>query len=186
MIAATCPRHGTRLESVGFGVLACPIFNCSYGTTVTALEDKADGEKRKPVKEKVLERDLQAVVVESLSLHGYETMQTGKARARVKCDHCGAYSYATGWQGNDESLPDLFIRGKEWPVGVYVAVELKGSETAVRPGQQALCDRGGSYICRTWEEVWQAIQATEDSITEARLAKVGTATVKRLREEHGL
>lgn len=186
MIAATCPRHGTRLESVGFGVLACPTKNCDYGTTVTALEDKQDREKGKEIKEKVLEADLQALVVQTLGIHGYEVMQTGKARARVKCEHCGAYSYATGWQGNDESLPDLFIRGKGWPVGVYVAAELKGSETRVRPGQQVIADRGGSYICRTMEEVWSAVQATQNSITEARLAKVGTKRIAELREEHGL
>lgn len=186
MIAATCPRHGTRLESGGNGILYCPNLHCSYGTTVNAIEDKQDGEKRNQVKEKVLEKDLDAEVNQRLEIAGYEVLTIGGPRRGVECTNCHTTSYGNNFQGNTEGTPDKFIRGKEWPVGVYVAVELKGSATPVREAQQALCDREGSYICRSWEEVWSAVRATEDSITEARLAKVGAAAVNRLRGENGL
>lgn len=166
MIAATCPRHGARLESVGFGVLACPVKNCSYGTTITALEDANDKSKRTQIKEKVLEKCLQSEVVYHLIMLQYEVMETGTARARVQCPKCHEWHYPTGWQGNTVGLPDLIIRGKHWPIGVWLAIELKGSETPVTPAQQALCDRGGSYICRSWEEVWREIQVKERRFEE--------------------
>lgn len=166
MSEAKCPIHGRRLISTGYSVLACPEPKCQYARPVTALEDKQDGDKRKaqPIREKVLEADLQEGVIDRLNFEGYEVMETGKTRAMIDCPKCHTRHYPTGWQGNTESLPDLFIRGKEWPVGVYVAVELKGSQTPVRPGQQELCDRAGSYICRSWEEVLEAVQQTEKVI----------------------
>lgn len=166
MIAATCPRHGTRLESVGFGLLACPVKNCSYGTPLTALEDANDKSKRTQIKEKVLEKCLQSEVVYHLIMLQYEVMETGKSRGKVDCGNCGHSAYATGWQGNTPGLPDLFIRGKHWPIGVWLAIELKGSETPVTPAQRALCDRGGSYICRSWEEVLREIQVKERRFEE--------------------
>lgn len=182
MIAATCPRHGTRLTQYGY-MMVCFEPGCSYGVAITALDPNPDA---KPIKAKVIEKDLQAEVIQRLGFAGYEVMETGKPHGGQKCDKCGNVLRHPGWQGNTPGIPDLFIRGKQWPVGVWLGVELKGSTTPISDDQQALCDRGGSYICWTWEEVWTAVLATQDSITEARLAKVGTATVNRLREEKGL
>lgn len=186
MSRATCPVHGKEYVSMGYGVLACPVKNCNRGTTVTALEDAQDKELRKPIKEKGLEADLDAEITQRLELMRYEVLTIGGSRRGVECTNCHTRSYGNNFQGNTEGTPDKFIRGKEWPVGVYVAVELKGSETAVRPAQQTLCDQGGSYICRLWEEVWQAVQATETAILEARLARLGPKRIAELREEHGL
>jgi hypothetical protein len=167
-------------------LLVCMEPGCSYGTTKTNAEHVKGYERQAAPKEKVLEADLQQGVIDRLKFEGYEVMETGKPRGGQTCGKCGNVLPHPGWQGNTPGLPDLFIRGKEWPVGVFVAVELKGSSTPVREAQQALCDRGGSYICRSWEEVWAAVQATERAITEARLAKVGQAAVARLKEEHGI
>lgn len=184
-----CPVHGKEYEPIGFSVFACPEKNCSHGTTAAALEDardKAKREKRKTVKEKVLEADLDAEVTQRLELAGYEVLTVGGSRRAVECEKCHHKSYGNHWQGNTPFTPDKQIRNPNWPRGVWLDIELKGSATPVSEGQQALCDREGSYICRSWEEVWSAVRATEDSITEARLAKVGAPAVNRLRGENGL
>jgi hypothetical protein len=186
MTYVLCPTHKLPLEAGPMGTLYCPEPRCQYATTRTAIEDKADKEKRTLPKEKVLEGPLQCEVIDHLSILQYEVMETGKPRGGQTCGKCGNVLPHPGWQGNTPGLPDLFIRGKEWPVGVYVAVELKGSSTPVREAQQALCDRGGSFICRSWEEVWTAVQYTEAQILETRLARVGKEAVNRLRREHGM
>ena len=123
---------------------------------------------RQVVTVKVAEKDLQAQVVAALQARGYEVLEVGKSRQGVRCSQCGTFTVATGWQGNTPGTPDLQIRGAAWPVGVWLDVELKGSGTPISADQQALCDRGGSYICRSWEEVWAAVQSTDEILLVAR------------------
>ncbi len=167
-MSATCPKHNRPYIPMGFGVLACPEPNCPNGTTVNAIEDKQDKQKREaqPIRPKVYEKDLQIEVKSNLEMRGYEVMETGKSRAKVSCPACGSQSYPTGWQGNTSGLPDLLIRRQDWPVGIWLAVELKGTSTAVTTAQQALANRYGSYICRSWEEVWSAVVIQEGEWTE--------------------
>jgi uncharacterized protein (UPF0212 family) len=162
-----CPKHDLEYVPVRYGVLACPNPKCGNGTTEAAIEDKHDRQKRSSPKEKVIEKDLQRDVVTILECRDYEVMETGKTRVKVSCPNCGSQSYPTGWQGNTPGLPDLLIRGRHWPIGVWLAVELKGSETPVTDAQQALWKRGGSYILRSWETVWEVIQSREERFRNA-------------------
>lgn len=164
-----CPHHPKSvLLPEGPNILYCPDPRCTHATTRAALNIKP-GPKQKGIgplcgkkpKVKVLEADLQAEVVQRLQGLGYEVMETGRARSLVTCEKCGTRFFPTGWQGNAKALPDLQIRKASWPRGVWLDIELKGSSTIVSEAQQALCDRGGSYICRKWEEVWQSITETE-------------------------
>lgn len=158
-----CPKHNVEYTEIpGYGVLACPVQGCDQGTTLAAVQHQQDKAKRQPAKPKVIEADLQSTVIEGLQANGYEVMETGKARARVQCPECSRAFYPTGWQGNTPGVTDLFIRGKHWPVGIWLAVELKGSSTPVTEAQQALSDRGGSHICWSWDEVWQTVKQTEE------------------------
>lgn len=163
--AMRCPQHDLEYIDVGYGVVACPEPRCQHATTKTALEAEQDRQKRSALKVKVLEKDLQLSVIYGLQCAGYEVMETGKPHGGQKCDACGNILRHPGWQGNSPDITDLFIRGKQWPIGVWLAVELKGSSTPVSEGQQALCDRGGSYICRSWGEVWAAVQSVERTET---------------------
>lgn len=162
-----CPHHPKSvLLPEGPNVLYCPDPRCTHATTRAALGQQKPEPRQKGVaafcgkkpKVKVLEADLQAEVVQRLQGLGYEVMETGRARSLVTCDKCGAKNYAAGWQGNTPSLPDLQIRKASWPRGVWLDIELKGSETRVTQGQQDLYDRGGSYICRTYESAEEALE----------------------------
>lgn len=165
-----CKKCDTELlaDSRYADVLYCPAEGCSYGTVRAVAKYRVVQPKlpgldpgRQVVTVKVAEKDLQAQVVAALQGRGYEVLEVGKSRAGVKCSQCGTFTVATGWQGNTPGTPDLQIRGAAWPVGVWLDVEMKGSGTPISDDQQRLCDRGGSYICWTWEEVWAAVVETD-------------------------
>jgi hypothetical protein len=171
----TCPRHKMELEANLFlaNILQCPESTCDYGTTKAAAftdplpapvrQAKLPGLDRgkQSRKVKVVEKDLQAQVVGGLRRHGYTVLEIGKSRKGVACRQCGTFTVASGWQGNTPATPDLQIRSNAWPRGVWLDIELKGSETEISDEQQRLCDDGGSYICWSWEEVWAIVQATD-------------------------
>ncbi len=99
------------------------------------------------------EAGLQATVIEWLTLKGYTFLQT-TIRVR-KCEHCGRYpTGGNARQGVTPGLADLLV----WQFDRWVAVELKGPMTRVSPAQQDLADAGMIFICRSLEEVQEALE----------------------------
>jgi len=79
----------------------------------------------------VSEKALQSQVVSCLTVLGYTVFETGKARGKTKCSTCGAYSYATGWQGNTLGVPDLYVHNSQWKTPIGIGIELKTKTGAV-------------------------------------------------------
>lgn len=108
------------------------------------------------------EAALQKQVVDTLMVLGYKVFETGKTRTKVRCTKCGAYSYATGYQGNTPGLPDLYIHSSHHLWGSKaVAIELKAAKGKTSEVQQEIADAGYTTICRSIEEVLAVISRVE-------------------------
>lgn len=108
------------------------------------------------------EAALQKQVVDTLMVLGYKVFETGKTRTKVRCTKCGAYSYATGYQGNTPGLPDLYIHSSHHLWGSKaVAIELKAAKGKTSDVQQEIADAGYTTICRSIEEVLSVISRVE-------------------------
>lgn len=92
---------------------------------------------------------------------GYTVIEIGKARAKSRCRSCGVYQYATGWQGNTVGAPDLYVHSKHWPIPIGVGLELKTEKGAVRTEQQKIADDNMTVICRTVDDVINAMRKVE-------------------------
>lgn len=109
------------------------------------------------------ESELQNHVRQSLALLGYTIIEIGKTRAKVRCNKCGSYSHATGWQGNTVGAPDIYIHAPWW-ASCAVGIELKTTKGAVRKQQQNLADQGMTSICRSVTEVLTIVALFEDNL----------------------
>ena len=108
------------------------------------------------------EAALQKQVIDTLMVLGYKVFETGKTRTKVRCTKCGAYSYATGYQGNTPGLPDLYIHSSHHLWGSKaVAIELKAAKGKTSEVQQEIADAGYTTICRSIEEVLSVISRVE-------------------------
>ncbi len=112
----------------------------------------------------VSEKALQSQVVSCLTVLGYTVFETGKARGKTKCSTCGAYSYATGWQGNTLGVPDLYVHNSQWKTPIGIGIELKTKTGAVRKEQAHYANLNVTVICRTLIEVINAIDDIESVI----------------------
>lgn len=63
---------------------------------------------------------------------------------------------------NDEGCPDLLLRNPHWPVGVYLAIEVKMPQTGrLSAAQKRLFAEGGMVVCRSLEEAQEAAQRAD-------------------------
>lgn len=124
--------------------------------------DKPKRRRQQP--ELALQRD----VVTILSALGYTVLETGKSRGRVKCGSCGAYSTATGWQGNTPGLPDLYVHRSGLRLPVAVALELKSEKGKPTLAQQLLADNMMTYIVRSIGDALRCVRNVEERLGETR------------------
>lgn len=115
---------------------------------------------------------LQQQVKTLLTTCGYTVIEVGKTRAKTKCVSCGAWSYPRGWQGNTLGAPDLYIHHKQWR-HVALGIELKTEKGAVRERQQDLADNNLTTICRSIDDVINAVMKVDEMFNlESKLKKV--------------
>lgn len=107
------------------------------------------------------EKQLQQLVVQSLRLLGYTVFESGKARSKVMCPTCKTRHYATGWQGNSVGLPDLYVHNSKWKIPVGIGIELKTTKGKVQIEQQLFADMNVTKVCRSLDEVLNAIHTIE-------------------------
>ncbi len=107
------------------------------------------------------EKQLQQLVVQSLRLLGYTVFESGKARSKVMCPACKTRHYATGWQGNSVGLPDLYVHNSKWKIPVGVGIELKTTKGKVQIEQQLFADMNVTKVCRSLDDVLNAIHTVE-------------------------
>ena len=96
------------------------------------------------------EKQLQAQCFEALRLLGWDLLDTSRRPARI-CKFCRKWS-AEG-DGVTTGCPDFFFRRSDWEQGRWIAIELKTAKGKVRDEQKVLNEAGGSYICRSLEDV---------------------------------
>lgn len=112
-------------------------------------------QSRKP---KVAEDVIQKQVMYHLRLDGYIVLSTSEHRKREACPHCRKSLVSSAGRGCDKGVPDLLVRDPDWPDGIWAGIEMKGSHTAISPEQKTLRDEGAIYICRSKDEVYEALQ----------------------------
>jgi hypothetical protein len=119
-----------------------------------------------------LEATLQQQVKTVLTACGYTVIEIGKSRGKSRCRNCGVYSYATGWQGNSVGAPDIYVHHKDWK-HVALGIELKTEKGAVRKEQQVLADNKITVICRSIDEVIDAVKRIDALFNiESKLGKL--------------
>ena len=123
--------------------------------------------KRRDNPELRLQKDV-ATVLSSL---GYTIMETGKSRGRVKCNSCGASSYATGWQGNTPGLPDVYVHRTGIGLPVAIALELKAPKGKPTEAQKMLADNNMTRLVRSVSDALEAVHDIESRLGNARQAE---------------
>lgn len=71
-------------------------------------------------------------------------------------------------RGNTSGQPDLWIRHRDWPKGIWVAIELKARtrDAHLKPNQLVLAASSGIYVCWNAEMVLEAIQCTDKKVSK--------------------
>jgi hypothetical protein len=97
------------------------------------------------------EAQIQESIVAWMEYNGYAVMETGKY-----------WQKPTG--GNDLGLPDLVVRGKHWPRGCCLLLEVKTATGRLKTEQKTWFLFGGSYVVRNQEEAIHALRTMEKSV----------------------
>lgn len=98
------------------------------------------------------EKALQKQIVEGLRWKKYIVLEVGASRSFHACPECGHKSRATGWQGNTPGTPDLFVSHPNFPMGVWVGIELKTDTGKPTPEQAELLKAKRIYLCRSFDD----------------------------------
>lgn len=102
------------------------------------------------------EDETQTTIVQGLRAHGYLVLVT--SRRAKKCWHCGQWPKSGSGDGVSKGVSDLLCRRQTWPMGVWVALEVK------RPGpvkwsskeQELLAETGDVIVVQSLEDALQA------------------------------
>ena len=109
------------------------------------------------------EASVQSAIVARLSWAGYLVMSTSRVRKGVKCT-CGRFFFPTGSDGVTKGCPDLFISHLRWPPGLWIGIEVKGSQTPLSPEQKQLVEAGRYCVARDQDEADRLIREAEFAI----------------------
>lgn len=96
----------------------------------------------------IAEEDASQAVILFLRTHGYEVFDTTTKRKRVQCSQCGEWMWPAGGTGVTKGIADLLITRDNWPPYVLMALELKGTATAISPEQADLLVRRRICVLR--------------------------------------
>lgn len=102
------------------------------------------------------EEEIQSTIVDGLRAHGYLVLIT--SRRAKKCWKFGQWPMSGKGDGASKGLGDLIVRGRSWPRGVCLQLEVK------RPGpikwssteQRLLAEIGNAIIVQGLEEALAA------------------------------
>lgn len=117
------------------------------------------------------EADIQNAIRHMLATLGYTVLEVGKARRKVQCTRCRAWSYPTGWQGNTVGTPDLYVHAPWWNMPVGIGFELKKPGGAVRKEQRNLANLHMTDIVHSEEEALEVVIKVERAIGSEEKAK---------------
>jgi|GEM_PF-4655307 len=118
--------------------------------------------KRRPRGRRVpeCESQVQAAIVERLTLAGYVVLSTSRVRRGVRCE-CGRFRYPGGGDGVTPGCPDLLVSHPAWPAPMWLGIEVKGTATKVSAEQKRLADAGRILIVRSPDDIEAYVAACE-------------------------
>lgn len=121
--------------------------------------------KRTPRGRRLVESEaqVQAAIIERLTVAGYIVASTSRVRRGVRCA-CGRFSYPSGGDGVTRGLPDLFVSHQDWPAGMWIGIEVKGTRTAVSADQRLMAGLGRIFIVRNQDDADRLVRLTEQAI----------------------
>lgn len=110
------------------------------------------------------EAGLEAAIVQALTLTGHVVLQTSEHRRGQTCPRCGTWQVLAGGRGTSKGVPDLLVTAGDWPLGVFLGLEVKTARGRVSPEQQDLADRGMIMVVRSVEEAIAAVGKVEKTM----------------------
>lgn len=130
-----------------------------------------------PASPRRLERDVQADICRTISLVGYEYLETGVARRATECPNCHERFTPHDGNSNAPGVPDLLVWRSGWGCGIMATLEVKGATTRLSKRQKELYAADRIYIVRSPLDALNALLRVECAIQGAplqreRLAKV--------------
>ena len=84
------------------------------------------------------------------------------------CPRCSHRFRPKGGYGTTPGVPDRLARHSDWPQGLWLGLELKGSKTRLSPEQKLLLADGAIYVCRSGEEAREALLLADQAFVIAR------------------
>lgn len=117
-----------------------------------------------PIRENVVE----AQADYHLHLDGCEILSTVHRYKLQTCPCCHNQFRPVGGYGATPGVPDRLVRLPDWPRGVWLGIELKGSDTAVSPAQRRLHEMGAIYVCRSADEARDALAECAEALRQMK------------------
>lgn len=122
----------------------------------------------------IVEEDASEAVILFLRTHGYEVFDTTTKRKRVQCSQCGEWMWPKGGTGVTKGIADLLVTHDNWPPCVLMALELKGTSTALSHEQADLLVRRRICVLRaensldhTCSEALRMVHEFEEALGKA-------------------
>lgn len=109
------------------------------------------------------EAQVQAAIIERLTLAGYTVVSTSRIRKGARC-RCGQWLVPSGGDGVTKGCPDLFITHVNWPPSMWIAIEVKGSHTPVSPEQRAMIANERYFVARDQDTADHLLREAETAI----------------------
>ncbi len=136
----------------------------AYKTTQPKLPHIARG--RQSNAPKISEDVLQTHVMGALRTRGYIVLSTVHRYKKQRCPKCAQQFWAQGGYGATPGVPDLIVSHADWPSGMWVGLELKGTQTVLSPAQKQLREQDRIFIVRTVDQALSIVESYCDEEVE--------------------
>ena len=106
------------------------------------------------------EAQVQHAIIERLTWAGYIVVSTSRVRKGVRCK-CGRFNVPQGGDGVTRGCPDLFVTHLGWPMGLWIGIEVKGSDGRLSPEQAIMVSKGRYFAAYDQDGAQQQLQRLE-------------------------
>jgi len=115
--------------------------------------------KLKPVR--VSEKAIQNGIIAMLRMSGFVVLPLGMSKKPSTCPKCKTTFWGQQATQNPAGTPDLILTHDDWPSNCWMAIELKGAGTVIRPEQEELYRRNLTRVLRSDRDVAEYVIAYE-------------------------
>jgi hypothetical protein len=110
-----------------------------------------------PVKN-LTEDQIQTLIMNTLTIAGYDVISTVHRYKRVRCSQCGFLNRPAGGYGATKGIGDLLVTSDKWTENYYIMADVKREKGALTMEQKERFARGKLMI---WRSPEQALLACE-------------------------